>query len=592
VPRSPVSGGHEQLLADCDDEQRLAITSDDAPLFVRAGAGSGKTRVLTRRVAWRIAEGSAAAGHTLVATFTRKAASELRQRLSSLGAGGPVTAGTLHAIALAELRRLALDRGRSLPVVLDRRQRLLERLAAEGALPVKGREGLAALVAEIDWAKARLVDPAGYAAAATRAERRSPLEPEVVAECFSVFELEKHRRGLLDFDDLLRRLAEEIAGDPDLAAAQRWRFRHFFLDELQDLSAAQLQLVEAWLGGRDDLFAVGDADQAIYGWGGALEEAFGELLTRYPQARVLDLQANYRSSPQIVSVAGALRGGREAIACGREGASPTLTAYPSAEEEATGVARAIAERRRHGLAARDCAVLARTNAQLRLLGEALEREEVPTRASLGAFLLDPEVAAALRTLRAAGSPEHLAVALGELAAPRRGRSPAVAQLVEIAGDYLAIDPLPSGGGLVTHLRQSLATDPGPGVGDGVDLLSFHRAKGLEWPVVFVTGLEEGLVPVAHARSAAAKAEEARLLYVALSRAERELHCSWAERRLLGGAERERHRSRLVEGPLAALEPLGTEPQGASAASRALAESRAHLGRGARRARSSKAPPRP
>lgn len=567
------------LLNDCDDAQRAAITSDAAPLFVRAGAGSGKTRVLTRRVAWRLANASADPSHTLVVTFTRKAASELRRRLAALGADGPVTAGTLHAIALAELRRLALDRGASLPIVLESRGRLIERLAAQGKLAVGPNEGLDEVVGEIDWAKARLVDPEHYPDAARRARRHTRVNAPQLAECYATFEREKSRRGVLDFDDLLVRLADEIDRDPDLAAAQRWRFRHFFLDELQDLSAAQLRLLDAWLGGRADLFAVGDGDQAIYGFGGALESALSDLLVRYPAATVLDLDANYRSSPQIVAFAGALRDGRgETIACGEDGPLPTVTAYPTADEEANGIAAALLALRRRGVAERDCAVLARTNAQLRLLSEALEHAGVARRASLGAFLSDPDVMAAMRSLRGARSPERLRAALEGLDHEVAEGSSALRQLAEIGAEYLLLDPIASGEGLATYLRQSARTEPGPGEGGGVEVLSFHRAKGLEWPVVFVAGLEDGYVPIAHARTPAEHEEELRLLYVALSRAGRELHCSFARRRVFGGMARERTRSPLLDGPVGALRAMAPAGPPGSEAGRALAEARAHLRR--------------
>ncbi|HVB06645.1 MAG TPA: ATP-dependent helicase, partial [Acidimicrobiales bacterium] len=476
MPRSPVSGGHEQLLADCDDEQRLAITSDDAPLFVRAGAGSGKTRVLTRRVAWRIAEGSAAAGHTLVATFTRKAASELRQRLSSLGAGGPVTAGTLHAIALAELRRLALDRGRSLPVVLDRRQRLLERLAAEGALPVKGREGLAALVAEIDWAKARLVDPAGYAAAATRAERRSPLEPEVVAECFSVFELEKHRRGLLDFDDLLRRLAEEIAGDPDLAAAQRWRFRHLYVDEFQDLNPAQLRLLEAWLGDNRDICVVGDPDQAVYGWNGSDPAIMTTIERRWPAVATIRLDTNYRSTPQVLALGRAALsggGGRSTLAAvprssRGDGPVPSVTAYSSGAEEASRVAAALRRAHAPGRLWSQLAVLARTNAQLVAFQEACAAVGIPHRVGGStSFLQRSAVREFLRRAAAQPSSDAFGRLVADLEEVSAGPGPELeteedlerrldlAALARLCRDYETFDPGGGGAGFAAWARGEL-----------------------------------------------------------------------------------------------------------------------------------------
>ena len=580
------------LLAGCDEAQRLAIMSEAATLIVRAGAGSGKTRVLTRRVAWRLCEPGVETAHVLVATFTRKAASELRRRLGALGADGPLTAGTFHAIALAELRRLALDRGDALPVVLDRRARLVERvLPATGTPSLPARfsrpELLASLVEEIDWAKARLVAPPQYAIAARAAGRRARLEPELIAELYGAYETEKKRRKVLDFDDLLSRLTAELVADPDFAAAQRWRFRHFFVDELQDLTPAQFGLLEAWLGGRDDLFAVGDANQAIYGWNGALEGAVGELLAHHPGATVLELNANYRSSPQLVAFAAAAlgRSASDALSCAEEGPLPTVTSYQNAEAEAHGVAEALREATRRGFRFGECSVLARTNAQLRLLEQHLDAARVPRRSSLRAFLSDREVAATLGRLRRLHAPEQLSAGLAELRqlAEERGASTPEGEskleaLCDLVGDYLLLDPLPSGEGLATFVSQSLGTEPGPGRADAVEVLTFHRAKGLEWPVVFVTGLEDGLVPIAHARDARARAEEQRLLYVALSRAGRELHCSWAARRTFSVGEMAREPSPFLLGPLGVLGAFGPAPSPQAIAAHALAQSRAHLRR--------------
>ncbi|MCU1489392.1 MAG: UvrD/REP helicase [Acidimicrobiaceae bacterium] len=582
-----------RLLAGCDEEQLAAITSPAAPLLVVAGAGSGKTRVLTRRIAWRVHEGLATPGHVLALTFTRKAAAELRSRLAGLGLPGPVTAGTFHAVALAQLRRRAADAGRTPPVLLDSKARLLGAIVPERGLRLAGgrsgrpperRELLSALAGEIEWAKARLVTPAGYLEAARVVRRNPPVAPEEVAETYARYESEKRRRRVLDFDDLLGELAGAISSDADFAAAQRWRFSHLFVDELQDANASQLRLLDAWLGGRSDLFAVGDPRQAIYGWNGADPAAVLSFAERYPGAEVLALESNYRSTPQVVALASAALPARRrrpgtvdapsgafaaAVSAPRstrpEGPVPTLKAYADAEAEAAAVATGIRLAHRPGRRWSQCAVLARTNAQLVLLEEALRGAGVPVRAAAGAaFLARPAVRTALAEVtgrdhaglrsflegcadRAAALPEDSDDDANEDDEERAELS----ALVRLGEEYLELDPLASGDGFLSYLRGSLRGESSPGERDAVELATFHRAKGLEWSVVFVTGLEEGLVPIAHAGDAAALEEERRLLYVALSRAEEELHCSWARQRRFG--------SRVVDrGPSPYLDALEEE----------------------------------
>jgi len=295
-----------RLLAGCDAEQREAITTPARPLCVLAAAGSGKTRVLTRRIAWRVNEGSASAPYVLALTFTRKAASELRGRLSSLGLAEEATAGTFHAVAFGELRRLAAERQRPAPVVIASKARLLA--AAAGHDVAHDRTALADLAAEIEWAQARCLSARDYTRAVTAGGRRSQSDPEVVTEVWKRYEREKRRRGVLDFEDLLVRCASELEDDPDFAASARWRLRHLFVDEYQDVNPAQVRLLDAWLGDSDDLCVVGDPDQAIYSWNGSDPRALVEFPLRYPGARVVRLAMNYRSTDTVLAVASSVLG--------------------------------------------------------------------------------------------------------------------------------------------------------------------------------------------------------------------------------------------------------------------------------------------
>ena len=599
----------DPLLEGLDATQREAVTSPAAPLAILAGAGSGKTRVLTRRIAWQASHGALEPAHALAVTFTRKAAGELRARLTRLGVRQSVTAGTFHAIALAQLRRRAADQGRSMPGLLERKVRLLVPM-----MPGRGSEaGLQAadIAAEIEWAKARLVRPEGYEVAVATAGRVPPRSPSEVATLYNRYEREKRKRGVVDFDDLIWSCADLLERDAEFAATSRWRFRHLFVDEFQDASAAQFRLLAGWLGDRAELCVVGDPDQAIYGFAGADPSyltAFKARFSvdRFPAVGVVRLGSNYRSSPQVVAAATAVLGARpQAVRAARpEGPSPSITAYATDEAEAAGVARALRDAHGPERAWRRMAVLYRINAQSALFEEALSRAGIPYRVRGNSRFLDrPEVKVGLDALRAAAkqSPgrrfaEHLADLTEDAAGlpeERREHADALARLgreyVEAEGGTGSVD------GFLAFLHAALRGDDDGGVsGDAVELLTFHRAKGLEWDSVFVTGLERGLVPISHAKTTAALDEEQRLLYVALSRAERALHLSWARQRTMGLRTLHRNASPWLARIEHALDPVGDRTPPADVATR-LREARekvARAGAGSSKATPSKIPTDP
>jgi DNA helicase-2/ATP-dependent DNA helicase PcrA len=524
----------DALLDGLDAEQRAAVTATEHPLAILAPAGSGKTRVLTRRIAYRIRAGTAEARHVLALTFTRKAAGELVTRLDHLGASGPVTAGTFHAVALAELRRRAIERGWDPPRVLDRKHRLLADLI--------GRAGLApgAVGADIEWAKARVVAPANLPAAARASGRRLAGEPSAVAELFARYEAELRRRHLFDFDDLLRRCADDMHTDDTFRAAQHWRFRHFFVDEFQDATPLQLALLRAWLGDRSDLCVVGDPAQAIYGFAGADASPLREFARTFAGGQVVALTRNYRSTTPVVAlaeVALASAGVTRATPAAVRGAgdAPTITVYESDQAEAAAIAGACRRAFTRGTAWRDMAILFRTNAQSAGFEAALEARGIPFHvADAARVATNPELRPLLeflrtreREVRALSFREHLA----ELAADEEVDGPAREQLLSLGRDYLDFETAPSVAGFAAWLDVSARADAPTEA--GVSLVTFHRAKGLEWSVVFVTGLERGLVPISWATTADTRAEERRLVHVALSRAEDELHLSWARARTFG-----------------------------------------------------------
>ena len=584
------------LLRGLDATQRDAVTSRAAPLAILAGAGSGKTRVLTRRIAWQAHEDFIDPRHVLAVTFTRKAAGELRARLTRLGVVRAVTAGTFHAIALAQLRRRAEQHQRAMPALLERKARVLVPI-----MRVPGREAalLAAEIAsEIEWAKARLVAPDGYEAAVATAGRTPPRPARQVAEIYREYERQKRRRGLVDFDDLIWECATAFERDPEFAAAQRWRFQHLFVDEFQDASPAQFRLLLAWLGDRSDLCVVGDGDQAIYGFAGADPSFLVRFQVhfppeRYPAVGVVRLGSNYRSTPQVVSAAAAVLGSSKrrptARAARPDGPVPTVTAYDTDDDEARGVVRAARAARAADVPWSRIAVLYRVNAQSALFEEAMARAGIPYRVRGGTRFLDrPEVKIALDGLREASRTapgrtfaEHLTdlVEPGDDARSEE-RQEHVEALARLGREYLDAD----GGsgsvdGFVAFLNTALRADDSDVAGtDAVELLTFHRAKGLEFDTVFVTGLERGLVPISHAKTTDALDEEQRLLYVALSRAERALHLSWARRRTIGVRVATRNASPWLARVERALDTERTAEQPPVDARELIADARARIGR--------------
>jgi DNA helicase-2/ATP-dependent DNA helicase PcrA len=585
----------EALLEGLDEAQRAAVTSTSMPLVVLAPAGSGKTRVLTRRIAYRVATESADPRHVLALTFTRKAAGELVDRLGRLGLRGDATAGTFHAVAWGSLRTLWADRNRIAPTLLDRKGRVL----AEVAPKVSGRDRRSTagdLATEIEWAKARMVTPDAYEAAVAQAGRRPPLRPELVAEAYRAYELHKQRTGLVDFDDLLALCARALEDDDRFAAAQRWRFRHLYVDELQDVNALQFRLLEAWRGPGYDITAVGDPQQAIYGWNGADAGFLLDIHRHWPPADVIELDRSYRSTPQILGAAadvlrGAKQSAREVRATRPDGSAPSVTAHPTDRAEAIAIARAVRLAHAPGRPWADQAILVRTNAQTVLLAEALREAGIPHRVrGASGFLERPVVQRALRHLRTATVP--LGTALADLESELEEDHPgladldhldpeehearaevlarveddraALALLLRMGRDYLRLDPIGGGGTFAAWLSATIRSESDAGQsGDAVDVATFHAAKGLEWTTVHIAGCEEGYVPIAHARNAAARAEEARLLYVAMTRAQRELRLTWAEQRTFAGKVVDRRRSPLLapipdrapdEGPRTIAEP--------------------------------------
>ena len=595
----------DHLTAGLNDAQLEAVMTDSSPLVILAGAGSGKTRVLTRRIARRVLTGDIEPNHVLAITFTRKAAAELRTRLGGLGLPAPVQAGTFHAVAYAQLRQRWAERSITPPTILDRKVGFVARLIGgkSSTLPLD-------LVSEIEWAKARMISAADYPAAAERARRTPPVDLDRVAAVYARYEEEKLKRRMVDFDDLLRLATRDLHRDPGYAAARQWRYRHLFVDEFQDVNPMQFELLTAWLGERNDLCVVGDPNQAIYAWNGADASYLRDLGRIMPGSETVRLTVNYRSTPQILGLANTIltapidpdpAGHRTHLTLEptkQDGVLPTLTTYPDEVAEARAIARRIRDGHGPGRVWSHQAVLVRTNAQLTVIEEALTTAGIPFRSRSGGRLLDqPEIRDALSALRR--GPGGLAEKLTELdqsvasvlraetdrasdtpgdgrpgdetseepeaaahgaSAARSDLSPDraanVAELVRLGQEYLGLDPGGGSPGFEAWLASTLRADDNRADPNVVELATFHSAKGLEWPIVHIAGLESGLIPIHHADTAEAKAEERRLFYVGLTRAESVLHLSCCERRTFGAKTVRRRPSPYTEFVELALDILG------------------------------------
>jgi DNA helicase-2/ATP-dependent DNA helicase PcrA len=541
-PRTVRRVDADALLADLDGDQRAAVTTPSALVAVIAGAGSGKTRVLTRRIAHRIAVGSADARHTLALTFTREAAGEMRRRLVRLGLREHVEAGTFHSVMLGVLRQRWADTDRRpLTVVSDRRRLVLD------AVDAGDRRSVAGYLAEIDWATARGVGPASYAAAARRTQRRPGPGIDRCADVYEAFTTLKRRRGVIDFDDVLAHTIADLERDADFADGVRWRFRHLLVDEAQDLNPLQHRLVDLLRTGRDDLFLVGDPSQAIYGFNGADPSLLVDVETRFPGVEVIRLPVNHRSTPQVVAAGVhvlATSGQPSALRSDRaDGRTVEVVDAADEGDEAQRVARLVVASDPHLVRTGEVAVLARTNAQLGAFVDELTALGVPVRRS--ATAAGSPLQEAVRRVAALGSASRLRgwahdvldtpPATTARSGPPNGdddtdpeRRVAAAVL-----DFLREQPLADG---ATFRAWVATTDPFRDRStEGVDLLTFHAAKGREWHTVFVTGVETSLVPHKSATTVEGRAEEARLLYVALTRATDRLVVTRAGRR--GGYQR-------------------------------------------------------
>ncbi|MEV0168315.1 ATP-dependent DNA helicase UvrD2 [Nonomuraea fuscirosea] len=554
----------DDVLIGLDPEQRAVAEAVRGPVCVLAGAGTGKTRAITHRIAYAVRSGVVDAQSVLAVTFTTRAAGELRQRLRALGAPG-VQARTFHAAALRQLTYFwPRVIGGDAPSIIESKLPVL----AEACRQVRRtpeRSELRDIAAEVEWAKVTQVGPEDYVAAAAKHHRTPPIPVEELARLYEAYEQIRRERHLLDFETILELTAAVMTEHREVAAQIRQQYRYFVVDEYQDVNPLQKLLLDTWLGGRDDVCVVGDPNQTIYSFTGASPRYLTGFAVEHPDAAVIKLVRDYRSTPQVVDLANlVIAKGRsphrlELVAQRPDGPRPAFSDYDDEPAEAAGVARAIRKLLDQGVHSREIAVLFRVNSQSEAYEEALSKAGIPyVLRGAERFFERPEVRQAVVLLRgaarsASGEPlasevHHILAGVGLTPSPPGGgkareKWESLKALADLAEDLAA-----EGGDLpafVAELERRASEQHAPPV-EGVTLASLHAAKGLEWDAVFLVGVTDGMLPIIYAETPEQIEEERRLLYVGVTRAREHLSISWALARAPGG-RKSRRPSRFLDG---------------------------------------------
>ena len=578
----------EELLEALDPDQRAVATQVEGALCVLAGAGTGKTRAITYRIAHGVAVGAYQPAQVLAVTFTARAAGEMRSRLADLGVIG-TQARTFHSAALRQLRHFwPTVVGGPLPDVIPHKASLVAASAARLGITID-RTNVRDIAAEVEWAKVSMIDAAHYASRVARLRRDVPagLDAGDMARLLDVYEDAKNERGVIDFEDILIYLCGMLQERADVASIVRKQYRSFVVDEFQDVNLLQARLLDLWLGGRHDVCVVGDVAQTIYSFTGASPDYLTGFGRKHPGARIVELTRDYRSTPQIVSLANDVlarssqREGTVRLSSQRDGGAHVgYCTYDDDHAEAEGVAAQIADLIAGGVQPHDIAVLMRTNGQSQAFEEALGARGIPVAVAGGKpFFARDDVRTAISRLRAAAAAATDDGSVGEIVrdvlsgvgwAPEAPSGQAGSErwsnmnaIVGWADDSQA----QTLSAFVAELDERVAYQVEPDKA-GVELATIHAAKGLEWDAVFLVGVAEGLLPISYAKTAAAREEERRLLYVAVTRARDLLTLSWARSRGADGRGK-RKRSRLLDGIWPEEARVGAPKKRARASTRAL-----------------------
>lgn len=518
----------ERIFEGLDPEQLSAVQTIRGPVCILAGAGSGKTTTITRRIANQVASGAFPADNILAVTFTDKAAKEMAGRLAVLGTGA-VRARTFHSEALSQYRRLSNDEFE----ILSSKAQVLVSLVQNLPMPHRFTT-VRDIASEIEWAKNQLITPDTYL------DRLGPHEPpipaELMAALFTRYEQRKARAGLIDFEDVLRR-AVEVLAEPAAARAIHDRYLAFTVDEYQDVNLLQQSLLDAWVGDRRDVCVVGDDYQSIYSFTGASASHLLEFKQRYPDSKVLLLTSNYRSTPQILDVSNKLvpkmLGSSKLLRPTRASSVPPfIGGFASAEDEIAHIVARIKELASKQVPLEEMAILYRINARSEPFEEALSEARIAYQVADSPFLRRPGPRAALMKLRRIGSAdvvasvEDVALSLGYQAEDSGALGDEATRQADL-GRLIAMAREFSGGGAQEFVSDLIARFTAESDGRGVQLLTYHRAKGKEYEVVFLPRLEDGELPFSLSRTDGQVAEERRLFYVGITRAKSQVSITWA-----------------------------------------------------------------
>ena len=534
----------EALLAALDAEQRTVATTLLGPVAVLAGAGTGKTRAITHRIAYGVATGTYSPNHVLALTFTTRAAGELRSRLRALGAGA-VQARTFHAAAMSQLGYFWPDTvGGHAPGLVESKGRVIAHAADTIGLRVD-TPVLRDLAGEVEWRKVQRLTYDEYEAAASERTMPRDTSPSRVVDLMRAYERLKDDRRQMDFEDVLLLTLGMVESEPRVASFVRQQYRFFVVDEYQDVSPVQHDLLRAWLGGRDDLCVVGDASQTIYSFTGASSRYLLGFGSEFPRASVLRLERNYRSTREVVLAANALMRGQPGALdlVAQEttpGPEPVVLPCVHDGDEAATIARRIAELVTGGAAYGDCAVLFRVGAQSAAIESALARNGIPYRVQGGKRFFDrPEVKLAVHHMRGEAVRQTddellrrvelvLQISGWTRTAPEgtgavREQWEALQAIMQLAETAPADTTMQQ---FTADLVDRAATHHEPEL-DAVTLATLHSSKGLEWPHVVLAGVAEGLLPISYATTDDGIDEERRLFYVGITRARRSLTMTWS-----------------------------------------------------------------
>jgi DNA helicase-2/ATP-dependent DNA helicase PcrA len=532
----------DSILAALDSEQRAVALATRGPVCVIAGAGTGKTRAITHRIAYAAAIGTMDPQKVLALTFTAKAAGEMRARLRTLGVP-TVAARTIHSAALKQLLYFwpSVFGGRTPDLVTTKTGFLSEAINRAGlsdSLRATNRELMRDIASEIEWAKVSQVSPLDYVDQVGRRMQKPRVLPEQMVQIYTAYESIKKQELAIDFEDVLLLCSAMLEEEREVRERVQDQYRYFTIDEYQDISPIQQRLINAWLGTRKDICVVGDPAQTIYSFAGATPVFLNSFTQRFPEAQVIRLTTGYRSTPEITFAANALLRsatmGQELVAFNTHGSKPIVTGYSDESAEISGVMKEINELLSAGTQPQEIAILARTNAQLKGAEKAMLAQNIPYQVrNTERFFERREIRDFLKQVRQAS------------VIPAEGQG-WIDELRSIAQPYLTGEAI-DGIAALLHLARELDADDNfspktlrgylrevedrvqqnnPPTMPVVTLATLHAAKGLEWDRVFLIGASEGQLPLTNSSGEAVVDEERRLFYVGITRAKADLHISY------------------------------------------------------------------